>query len=112
MKNSGRCVISGFHSQIEKDVLEILLRGSQPIIIVLARGMKKQWSKEIKFAINANRILIISPYKDNILHISQKNANKSNNVMLELADEIYLAYATENGNLEKLIKGIKDATNI
>ncbi len=107
MKNRERCVISGFHSQIEKDVLEILLRGSQPIIIVLARGMQKRWNKEIKSAINASRILFISPYEDNVLRITQNNANKSNEIMLDLADEVYLAYATKNGNLGKLIKSRK-----
>src|SRR3974377_1055232 len=36
-RDSGRCVISGFHSPIEKECLRILLRGSQPIIICPGR---------------------------------------------------------------------------
>jgi hypothetical protein len=39
-RESGNCVISGFHSQIEKDVLHYLLKGNQPIIVFLARGLK------------------------------------------------------------------------
>ena len=31
-RKQGKCIISGFHSIIEKDVFEILLKGSQPII--------------------------------------------------------------------------------
>lgn len=38
----GNCVISGFHSKIEKDVLHYLLKDTQPIIIVLARGLKQK----------------------------------------------------------------------
>lgn len=37
-REDGNCVISGFHSQIEKDVLHYLLKGTQAIIVVLARG--------------------------------------------------------------------------
>jgi len=32
-RGKGNCIISGFHSQIEKDVFHYLLKGSQPIII-------------------------------------------------------------------------------
>lgn len=35
-RNGNGCIISGFHSQIEKDVLHYLLKGKQPIIIALA----------------------------------------------------------------------------
>jgi hypothetical protein len=31
-REKGECVISGFHSKIEKDVLHYLLKGAQPII--------------------------------------------------------------------------------
>src|SRR5687768_6450477 len=46
-RNRGNCVISGFHSQIEKDVLHYLLKGNQPIIIALARGFKKKLENEL-----------------------------------------------------------------
>jgi hypothetical protein len=39
-REAGTCVISGFHSQMEKDVLHYLLKGNQPIILALARGLK------------------------------------------------------------------------
>ncbi|HHT9146151.1 MAG TPA: DNA-binding protein, partial [Candidatus Wunengus sp. YC61] len=40
-REKGVCVISGFHSKIEIDVLHYLLKGTQPIILALARGLKK-----------------------------------------------------------------------
>jgi hypothetical protein len=43
MNRENRCVISGFHSRIEKDVFEILLGGTQPIILALARGLYKMF---------------------------------------------------------------------
>jgi hypothetical protein len=38
-RDAGRCVISGFHSPLERQCLDILLRGKQPVVMVLARGL-------------------------------------------------------------------------
>ena len=107
-KDKGECVISGFHSQIEKDVFNILLKGNQPIILVLARGMKKRWPADIKEAIENNRLLIISPFDESVKRITQETANRRNEIMADLADEIFLAYYTKGGNLHNLIKNIKN----
>ncbi|MDR4498515.1 MAG: DNA-processing protein DprA [Candidatus Scalindua sp.] len=107
-KDKGECVISGFHSQIEKDVFSILLKGTQPIILVLARGMKKRWSRDIKEAIESNRLLIISPFDESVKYITQKTANRRNEIMANLSNEIFLAYYTECGNLHNLVKSIKN----
>jgi predicted Rossmann fold nucleotide-binding protein DprA/Smf involved in DNA uptake len=105
-KDKGECVISGFHSQIEKDVFNILLKGNQPIILVLARGMKKRWPAEIKEAIKNDRLLIISPFDESVKRITQETANRRNEIMADLADEIFLAYSTEGGNLYNLMEEI------
>ena len=61
-RKKGICVVCGNHSQIEKDVFEILLKGKQPLILVLARSMKKRIEPTIKEAIENDRLLIISPF--------------------------------------------------
>jgi len=106
-KNNGDCIISGFHSRIEKDVFNILMKGKQPIILVLARGMKKHWPAEIKKTIEEERLLVISPFDKNVKYITQETANIRNEIMTEIADEIFLAYYTKNGNLHGLIKKTK-----
>jgi predicted Rossmann fold nucleotide-binding protein DprA/Smf involved in DNA uptake len=40
-REQGVCVISGYHSPIERDVLRRLLQGTQPVIIALAKGLQK-----------------------------------------------------------------------
>ena len=106
-KNNGQCIISGFHSRIEKDVFNILLKGSQPIILALARGMKTNWPEEIKTAVQQEQLLVISPFEKSITRTTQETANIRNKYMIEIADEIYIPYYTPNGNLDKLIKKIK-----
>ena len=83
------------------------MKGKQPIILVLARGMKKRWPIEMKKAIIEKRLLIISPFEDKDKQVTQKNANIRNKFMADIADEIFIAYYTPNGNLHKLIKNLK-----
>ncbi|MDP8203246.1 MAG: DNA-processing protein DprA [Candidatus Tenebribacter mawsonii] len=103
-RDKGVCIISGFHSKIEKDVLDFLLKGTQPIIMVLARNMKKRFPIEQRKAIKENRLLVISPFDDNITQNSRESCYKRNEVILEIADEVVVTFATKNGKLEKLLK--------
>ena len=49
-RDQGNCIISGFHSRIEKDVFHYLLAGTQPVIMALARGMKEKIDTALKAA--------------------------------------------------------------
>ncbi len=101
-REKGTCVISGFHSRIEKDVLHYLLKGTQPVILALARGILKKWPPEIKAALDANRLLIITRYADSVTHASEETCYQRNRLMLELADDVVIGYASPGGNLERL----------
>jgi predicted Rossmann fold nucleotide-binding protein DprA/Smf involved in DNA uptake len=102
-RESGVCVISGFHSQIEKDVLHYLLKGKQSIIIALARGLKKYLEFELQAPMEEGRLLIITPFEKNIKRVSEKTSATRNKMMIELADKITIGYASEGGELEKLL---------
>ncbi len=103
-REQGKCIISGFHSRIEKDVLHYLLKGRQPIIVALARGLKQRVESEFQHAIADNRLLIITPFEASVSRISARNARKRNQIMAELADELFVAFASPNGNLATLIQ--------
>ncbi|MFO0794865.1 MAG: DNA-processing protein DprA [Candidatus Brocadiaceae bacterium] len=105
-REKGVCVISGFHSKIEKDVLHYLLKGNQPIILVLARGYKKRIEPELQKALDKNRLLLISPFGEDVKRVTRETANQRNRFMAELANEIFVAYASQGGNTEKLITDI------
>jgi predicted Rossmann fold nucleotide-binding protein DprA/Smf involved in DNA uptake len=93
-REQGHCVISGFHSRIEKDVLHYLLNGSQPIILVLARGLKEKTEPEFLKALELNRLLIITPFEKSVKRVTEKTAHTRNQLMIELADLIAVGYAS------------------
>ena len=81
-------VVSGFHSQMEKEVLKILLRGKCGIIVILARGMYRQVPKHYEEALQQNRLLLLSYEKDNVTRISEQTAHKRNKQVISLSDEM------------------------
>lgn len=102
-REQGNCIIGGFHSNIEKDVLHYLLKGEQPIIVAMARGLKKHIEPEFKQALENNRLLIISPFDKEIKRITKEKAMIRNRLMLELADKITVGFVSEGGNLNELL---------
>lgn len=79
-RESGWCVVSGFQSKLEKDVLHYLIQGSQPLTIVVARGMKKRIEPELKEALNKNRLLILSPFDESVSRVTAETAEKRNRI--------------------------------
>ena len=102
-REAGNCIISGFHSQIEKDVFHYLLKGKQPIIIVLARGLKEKTEPELIKEIEKGRLLIVTPFPKVTKRVTQKTASIRNQLMIELADTVTIGYANENGSLRVIL---------
>ena len=102
-REKGNCIISGFHSQLEKDVLYYLLKGKQPIIIALARGLKEKVEPEFEKHLEQGRLLIISPFDKRTKRVTELTAETRNKLMIDLADNITVGYASEGGQLEKLL---------
>lgn len=104
MRKEGKCVITGNHSQIEKDVFEILLKGKQPMILVLARSLQKHYELPIQKAIDDGRLLVITPFDESIVRVTRETALVRNKLIVELADEMFVGYVSEGGQLEEILK--------
>lgn len=103
-RESGNCVISGFHSKIEKDVFHYLAKGDQPIILALPRGLKKRWESEIQELLKTDRFLIISPFEESVTRITQKTSLIRNRMMVELADDVVVGYMDPKGGIKHFIE--------
>ncbi len=106
-REKGVCVVSGFRSKIEKDVLHYLLKGKQPIILALPRGRKERFSPEFATPMEQGRLLIISPFGKTVKRVTEQTAEIRNKLMIGLADNITVGYASPGGRLEKLLTNIE-----
>ena len=55
-----KVVISGFHSPLEKKVLQVLLEHKQPVILALGRSIYKRVPKEYVQHLEEGRMLIVN----------------------------------------------------
>jgi predicted Rossmann fold nucleotide-binding protein DprA/Smf involved in DNA uptake len=103
-RDEGRCVISGFHSPVEKECLRILLRGRQPIIICPARALPKRIRPEWQTALDAGRLLLLSAFSETQTRITTDLARRRNEFVAALADEAWFAHITPGGQAERLAR--------
>jgi|SRR5579872_1419882 len=102
-RDQGNCIISGFHSPVEKECLRILLRGKQPIIICPARSLDNMrlagdWLKPLA----DGRLLMLSCFTGSSHRATTTLAIRRNAFVAALADEVFIAHASAGGHLERL----------
>ena len=92
-----KCVVSGFSSHLEREVLHFLAKGKQPVILVLARQMYKQIPQELQTLLDSGRLLIISV--SNATRQSKAIAHTRNKYICEIADQILFVGVSEKSSL-------------
>lgn len=101
-------IIGGFHTPIEREVLRILLRGTSPVIIVLARAIDG-WraSPDIKQAVAAGSAQVISPFPATQRRTTAASAEARNHHILTLCQTVLFAHAAPGGRTEALAQEAK-----
>lgn len=104
-RDAGRCVVSGFHSPMEQECLRILLRGRQPVVLVLARGLegmrlKKEWREPV----GDGRLLLLSSFPEHVKRPTRALAEVRNRLVAALSEEVWFSYIRPGGSLEGLVK--------
>lgn len=100
MAKEEQCIISGFSSHLEKEVLHFLMKGRCPIILVLAREMYRQIPSELQPLLDAHRLLIISVSK--AVRQSKATAHARNKYICEIADKILFVGVNAESSLSPL----------
>lgn len=106
-RDTGRAVIGGFHSPMEKECLRILLRGPQPIILCPARGLPRRLPPELHPALVSGRLLILSPFPDSEARVTRELAERRNLLVAALASEVWFAHISPDGQMAELAKHVE-----
>lgn len=109
LRDAGIAVISGFHSPIEKDSLDLFLRGNQPVVICPARSIAHmRIPSEWKKALDEARLLLLSPFSEKHKRITAQLAKARNLFVGSIGTVFFVPYAEPSGQTEKLcVKLIK-----
>lgn len=94
LRHFGVTVISGFHSPLEKDCLEILLSGNQPLVICPARSIETmRLPREWRVHIDNHRLLLLSPFAAQKHIVRPQLAQYRNRFVAALSNDIYIVHA-------------------
>lgn len=103
LRDAGVPVIGGFHSPMEKECLDLLLRGRQPVAVCPARGMERMrlpaaWATPLA----EGRLLMLSPFAPQHWRPTTALAEQRNRFVATLADELFVVHAGARSRTERL----------
>ena len=107
-RDTGRCIISGFHSPVEQECLRILLRGTPPIILCPARAVPQRIPAEWQAPLAEGRLLILSGFTAAEKRITTELAARRNALVAALADEVRFAHITPGGQSDRLTQRLPE----
>lgn len=110
LRDSGVSVASGFHSPIEKDCLDILLKGTQPIVVCPARSIARMRIPSLwKIPLDEGRLLILSPFDEKQKRSTVSTAQQRNHLIAMLGSHFLIPNAETGGKTEQLCREIIQA---
>jgi predicted Rossmann fold nucleotide-binding protein DprA/Smf involved in DNA uptake len=111
-RDERRCVISGFHSPVEKECLRIFLRGQPPVIICPARSLPKRVPRDWLEPLAKGRLLVLSFFPDKEKRVTTDLAVRRNLSVAALADDCWFAHITPGGQMERLHRRARSWQNL
>lgn len=103
LRDTETSVIGGFHSPIEKDCLELLLKGTQPIILCPARSIENMLIKKIfRQPLDEGRILFLSPFEKEIKRQTGQTSQLRNQFVGIMANAVFVAHSQADGKLAEI----------
>lgn len=97
--------VGGFHSPMEQECLDLMLRGSQPVVICPARSIQgMRIPAAWRGGIEAGRVLVVSPFDNPARRVTKALAWERNRFTAALAVEVMVLYADPGGRVEQLCR--------
>ena len=103
LRDTGVPVIGGFHAPMERECLDLLLRGQQPVVICPARGIEHMripgnW----RTPLDENRLLVCSPFASHHQRPTTDIAEQRNRLVAALAHAVVIAHASPGSKIARL----------
>lgn len=114
-KREDIAIVSGFHSKMEREVLNFLLRGKCGTICVLARSIYKKIPDKFHEAYNAGRVLFIAPFETSATRASRHLCQQRNEYIASISDELVFSSLIPDSSLFHIylcFKELKQITKI
>jgi predicted Rossmann fold nucleotide-binding protein DprA/Smf involved in DNA uptake len=107
LRDAGIVIAGGFHSPMEQDCLEFLLRGEQPVVVCPAKNPAyvrppATWQS----ALEAGRLVLVSPFGEDVRRMTRARAKSRNEFVSALATAVLIPHASSGGNAAAIARQI------
>ena len=101
LRNTDSTLIGGFQSSMEKEFLDLVLRGSASVVVCPARGLgNMRIPKGWKNPLTEGRLLLLSFFDETVRRPTAAISAKRNSCVATLADRLLIAHA-ERGRQDR-----------
>ena len=105
LRDAGVVVVGAFHSAVERDCFDFLIRGDQGVIWCPARTIDPyRIPPERREAVEDGRLLLLSPFDTTARRQTAGRAKKRNELVAAMSDMLIIPYADPGGNMEELAR--------
>ena len=102
LRNAGVPVIGGFQTPMEREMLAVLLRGTQPVVVVDARNARKRLPPDWKRPHGEGRLRILSPF--DVDRPTSQTAAERNQLVISLAERVLIVHAASGSRTAALAR--------
>lgn len=107
LRDANVVVAGGFHSPMEKECLDFLLRGRQPVIVCPAKHVSRQrLSSGFRAALESGRLLLISPFSEKVKLTTRRSALKRNEFIAAMSAAVLVLHASPAGTTATLVQSL------
>jgi predicted Rossmann fold nucleotide-binding protein DprA/Smf involved in DNA uptake len=107
LRDAGVVVAGGFHSPMEQECLDFLLRGDQPVIVSPAKGLcRPRLSAAWRTDIDAGRLLLLSPFGNTVTRTTAAQAETRNEFIAALSHAVLIPHASTGGKAAAIARQI------
>lgn len=101
LRDAGTVVAGGFHSPMEVECFDFLLRGAQAVVLCVATGVRHvALGAESKRALLDNRLCVLSPFDDDVERAMPHHGARRNDLVAAIADVVFVPHAAPGGKAE------------
>lgn len=101
LRDAGAVVAGGFHSPMEAECLDYLIRGQQAVVMCVAVGLKHVApGPEAVRAIDDGRLSVVSLFDDHVERATPWHGSRRNDLVAAIAEILFVPYAAPGGMVE------------
>lgn len=106
---AGPTIVSGFHSPMERQCLDLFLARHTPVIMCPARSIDRMRIPSAwRIPIAEGRMLILTPFNGSFRRPSAHSAEVRNRFVVALADRVLIPHATAGGKTARLATLVRE----